>query len=126
MAIYRRSRGQTLSTEGAKSAPAFGTTSTARMGPVTHSYDHAAWSYSIDTGTEKPAGITHGGVEMKFSLFSSWLSARLHLGEHEERGANLVEYILLIAFIAIVVIVGVKVLGNTVSDQYSTTDSNLQ
>jgi Flp pilus assembly pilin Flp len=63
---------------------------------------------------------------MQFNLFRAWISARFHLGEHDERGANLVEYILLIAFIAIIVIVAVKVLGNTVSGQYSTADSNLQ
>ena len=63
---------------------------------------------------------------MQFNLFRTWIQARFHLGEHDERGANLVEYILLIAFIAIVVLVGVKVLGNTVSSQYSSTDSNLQ
>jgi hypothetical protein len=33
---------------------------------------------------------------------------------------------MLIAFIAIVVLVAVKVLGNTVSSQYSSSDSNLQ
>ena len=63
---------------------------------------------------------------MQFDLFRAYLSARIHLGERDERGANLVEYILLIAFIAIVVLVGVKVLGHTVSDQFSSADSNLQ
>jgi Flp pilus assembly pilin Flp len=63
---------------------------------------------------------------MQLDLFRAFLSARLHLGERDERGANLVEYILLIAFIAIIVIVAVKVLGHTVSDQFSTSDSNLQ
>ena len=57
---------------------------------------------------------------MQFDLFRAYLSARFNLGERDERGANLVEYILLIAFIAIIVIVAVKVLGNTVSTQYST------
>ena len=55
----------------------------------------------------------------------AWISASLHLGEGEERGANLVEYILLIAFIAIIVIVAVKVLGNTVSASFSGANSNL-
>ena len=34
---------------------------------------------------------------------TSWvhgLRARLHMGEHDQKGANLVEYILLIVFIA--------------------------
>ena len=63
---------------------------------------------------------------MDMQLFPIWLQARLHLGERDERGANLVEYILLIAFIAIIVMVAVKVLGRTVSGQYSSTNSNLQ
>jgi Flp pilus assembly pilin Flp len=63
---------------------------------------------------------------MDVSLFRTWLVARLHLNEHDERGANLVEYILLIAFIAIIVIIAVKVLGRTVSTQFSSADSSLQ
>jgi Flp pilus assembly pilin Flp len=63
---------------------------------------------------------------MQMNMLRLWLRARSHLAEHDERGANLVEYILLIAFIAIVVIVAVKVLGNTVSTQFSSADSNLQ
>jgi Flp pilus assembly pilin Flp len=63
---------------------------------------------------------------MDMNLLRTWLQARLHLGErHDERGANLVEYILLIAFIAIIVIVAVKVLGRTVSTQFSSANSNL-
>lgn len=63
---------------------------------------------------------------MQMNILRAWLRARLHLGEHDERGANLVEYILLIAFIAIVVIVAVKVLGGTVSTQFSSANDNLQ
>ena len=63
---------------------------------------------------------------MHINVLQAWLRARLHFAERDERGANLVEYILLIAFIAIIVIVGVKVLGNTVSTQFSSADSNLQ
>ncbi len=63
---------------------------------------------------------------MQIDIFRTWLRARLHFAEHDERGANLVEYILLIAFIAIVVLVAVKVLGSTVSTQFSSADSNLQ
>jgi Flp pilus assembly pilin Flp len=65
---------------------------------------------------------------MDMNLLRTWLQARLHFGERsaDERGANLVEYILLIAFIAIIVIVAVKVLGKTVSTQFSSANSNLQ
>jgi len=63
---------------------------------------------------------------MNMDLLRTWFQARLHLGERDERGANLVEYILLIAFIAIIVIVAVKVLGRTVSTQFSSADSELK
>ena len=33
---------------------------------------------------------------MDMNLLRTWLQARLHFGERDERGANLVEYILLI------------------------------
>ena len=63
---------------------------------------------------------------MQINLFRAWLRARLHFAEHDERGANLVEYILLIAFIAIIVIVAVKVLGGTISTQFSSANDGLQ
>jgi Flp pilus assembly pilin Flp len=62
---------------------------------------------------------------MDMNLLRTWLQARLHLGERDERGANLVEYILLIAFIAIIVIVAVRVLGKTVSVKFSSTNTEL-
>jgi Flp pilus assembly pilin Flp len=60
---------------------------------------------------------------MDLYVFRTWLSARMN---RDERGANLVEYVLLLAFIAIVVFVAVKVLGSTVSTKFSQTDSALQ
>jgi Flp pilus assembly pilin Flp len=65
-------------------------------------------------------------MNTNLTLLTTWLQARLHLNERDERGANLVEYIMLIAFIAIIVIVAVKVLGQTVSTQFSSANSNLQ
>lgn len=62
---------------------------------------------------------------MDLTVFRAWLQARLGI-TGEERGANLVEYILLVAFIAIIVIVAVRVLGNTVSTKFSQTSSALQ
>ena len=50
----------------------------------------------------------------------------LAAGGQNQRGANLVEYILLIAFIAIIVIIAVKVLGRTISTKFSSANSNLQ
>jgi Flp pilus assembly pilin Flp len=63
---------------------------------------------------------------MDLTYWRAWISVRWQLAGQNERGANLVEYILLIAFIAIIVIVAVKVLGRTVSTQFSSTDSQLQ
>jgi Flp pilus assembly pilin Flp len=59
---------------------------------------------------------------MDLFIFRTWLSAKLH---RNEQGANLVEYILLIAFIAIVVLIAVQTLGTTVSTKFSSTTSSL-
>ena len=63
---------------------------------------------------------------MDLTYWRAWISLRLQQAGQNQRGANLVEYILLIAFIAIIVIVAVKVLGHTVSTQYSSADTELQ
>jgi len=63
---------------------------------------------------------------MDLTYWRTWMAVRWNEASKNERGANLVEYILLIAFIAIIVIVAIKVLGRTVSSQFSSTDSQLQ
>jgi Flp pilus assembly pilin Flp len=55
---------------------------------------------------------------MDLSIIRTWLQAKLNL--KSEQGANLVEYLLLLAFIAIIVLVAVTALGSHVS---STMDS---
>lgn len=45
--------------------------------------------------------------------------------ESPEKGASLVEYALLVALIAVVAIAAVRLLGNTVSQQFSAISSNL-
>jgi Flp pilus assembly pilin Flp len=62
---------------------------------------------------------------MNFLVLKTWLEARLGLGEHDERGANLVEYVLLLTFIALVVIAIVIALGNEVSEKFSTASDSL-
>jgi Flp pilus assembly pilin Flp len=62
---------------------------------------------------------------MDLTYWRTWIAVRWHAAGQGERGANLVEYILLIAFIAIIVIVAVKVLGRTISKQFSSANSNL-
>ena len=63
---------------------------------------------------------------MDLTYWRAWIGVRRNVAGRDQRGANLVEYILLIAFIAIIVIVAVKVLGRTVSTTYSSANSNLQ
>ena len=60
---------------------------------------------------------------MELSVFKTWLMAKL--GIKDERGANLVEYILLLTFIALVVILVVTQLGSKVSEKFSSASSKL-
>ena len=43
----------------------------------------------------------------------------------DERGANLVEYVFLLVFIALVVVIAVTALGGKVSEKFSTASSKL-
>ena len=52
----------------------------------------------------------------------AWLKAQTK----SDRGAAMVEYALLVALIAIVAIAALRVLGNTVSQNFSDIDSDLQ
>ena len=72
---------------------------------------------------DRPQGVNH----MHLPTLWTWLNAKFHMGEYDdERGANLVEYILLIVFIALIVLIAVKVLGRTVSTKFSSADTGLQ
>jgi Flp pilus assembly pilin Flp len=53
---------------------------------------------------------------MDLFIFRTWLSAKLH---RDEQGANLVEYLLLLAFIAIIVLIAVRAVGSNVSTKFS-------
>jgi Flp pilus assembly pilin Flp len=59
---------------------------------------------------------------MNVAFLKTWLAAKLHQGEE---GANLVEYILLIALIALAVIAAVIVLRSQVSSKFSEAGSAL-
>jgi Flp pilus assembly pilin Flp len=61
---------------------------------------------------------------MELSVFKAWLMAKL--GIKDERGANLVEYILLLTFIALVVILVVTNLGSKVSEKFSSASNSLK
>jgi Flp pilus assembly pilin Flp len=65
-----------------------------------------------------------GSLRMQqLSIFSAWVVAKL--GIKNERGANLVEYVFLLVFIALVVLIAVTMLGQSVSKKFSTASSSL-
>ena len=60
---------------------------------------------------------------MDMFVLKTWLQARLNV--RDERGANLVEYVLLLTFIALVVIAVVTQLGKRVETKFSSASSQL-
>jgi pilus assembly protein Flp/PilA len=60
---------------------------------------------------------------MDLIVLKSWLAARLDVDD--ETGASMVEYGLLLALIAVIVIVAVHAVGNSVSTQFSSVSSSL-
>ena len=64
---------------------------------------------------EKPDVIT------QFNFLGAWLKAHTK----SERGAAMVEYALLLALIAIVAIAALRLLGGTVSNEFSSINSGL-
>ncbi len=59
---------------------------------------------------------------MNLFVFKSWIQAKLG---RDERGANLVEYILLVALIALAVIAAVVFLRGQVNSQFNNAGSHL-
>ena len=59
---------------------------------------------------------------MNLFILKTWLETKL---VNDARGANLVEYILLVAFIALAVIVAVQMLSNKVGTKFSDAGSSL-
>jgi pilus assembly protein Flp/PilA len=60
---------------------------------------------------------------MDLFVLKTWLQAKL--GVDGERGANMVEYGLLLALIAVIAIVAVRALGENVSTKFSSVNSSL-
>jgi len=60
---------------------------------------------------------------MDLNILKTWFMARFHI--NSERGATMVEYVLILALIAIVVIVIVTALGKSVSNKFSQASSGL-
>ena len=59
---------------------------------------------------------------MNLFVLKTWMQSRF---TKDERGANLVEYILLVALIALAVIAAVVFLSGQVSDKFNKSGSNL-
>ena len=57
-----------------------------------------------------------------YDFLATWLRARF---SDSERGASLVEYALLVALIAVVCIVAIRVLGTKASTSFSSTGANI-
>lgn len=57
----------------------------------------------------------------QFNFLGTWLKAHTK----SDRGAAMVEYALLLALIAIVAIAALRILGSTVSGEFSNIDSGL-
>ena len=60
---------------------------------------------------------------MELSVFKAWIMAKLNI--KSERGANMVEYVLILALIALVVIAIVTALGGKVSEKFSSASAKL-
>jgi len=61
-------------------------------------------------------------VITQYNFLGTWLKAHTK----SERGAAMVEYALLVALIAIVAIAALRVLGTTVSSEFSSINSGVQ
>jgi Flp pilus assembly pilin Flp len=53
---------------------------------------------------------------MSHSIFVAWLTAKL--GVDDERGANLVEYVLLVVLIAVICVVAITLIGTHIGQKY--------
>ena len=60
---------------------------------------------------------------MDLFILKTWLSARFNVDS--ERGASMVEYGLLLAFIAVICVLAVKALGENVSARFTSTSASL-
>ncbi len=79
-------------------------------GPCTARADRPNWTIE--------GAFTH----MNLFVLRTWLQAKF---DKEQRGASLVEYILLVALIALVVILAVTFLGSVINDKFNESGSKL-
>ena len=62
---------------------------------------------------------------MDLNILRTWIAAKAQLLRHDAQGPNMVEYVLLLAFIAVFVFIIVKTLGSTISNLFSDADTSL-
>jgi Flp pilus assembly pilin Flp len=63
------------------------------------------------------------GVIVSYEFFAGWL--RAWFGDDDETGASLVEYVLLVALIAVVCIAAIALLGERASTKFSQVGNSL-
>ncbi len=64
-------------------------------------------------------------IGMQLDFARAWLESRIAQNEDSERGANLVEYILIVGFMALLVIGAIVFLRSRVEDKFSDAGSCL-
>ena len=79
----------------------------------------------METGTETilracGSGTQKGQVTMNLFVTRTWLEAKF---AKDEKGASMVEYILLVALIALAVLAAVSFLGGTMTGKFNTEGS---
>ena len=80
------------------------------------------WSYRYNTNPGRAARISEGAIHMNLFVTRTWLEAKF---AKDERGASMVEYILLVALIALAVIAAVVFLKNQVNSKFNDAGSKL-
>ena len=80
------------------------------------------WGQKAASGEPGPSKTRRGAYRMNLFVVRTWLSARF---TKTERGASMVEYILLVALIALAVIAAVVFLKNQVNSKFNDAGSKL-
>jgi pilus assembly protein Flp/PilA len=94
------------------------------MGRAAYSSGTGASSYCSQTVTTAGLGASSAGRgSMNLFILKTWLETKLI---KDERGANLVEYILLVAFIALIVLSAVTVLQGSISKKFTDASNSLK
>src|SRR3954447_19472253 len=77
---------------------------------------------ATDRPSGRPWGRTKGSTSMNLFVMRTWLEAKF---AKDEKGASMVEYILLVALIALAVIAAVVFLKNQVNGKFNDAGSKL-